>query len=78
MKLKQETDADIFRLAINTLAWNPLVQHDRIKVTVQDGWISLDGEVDKWYQKLCVESALGHMTEIKGINNDIMIKQKLL
>jgi osmotically-inducible protein OsmY len=54
------------------------VPHDRIKVTVQDGWISLNGEVDEWCRKLCVESALDHMTEIQGIDNNIMIKQKLL
>jgi len=30
----------------NILEWNVLVPHDRVKVQVQDGVVTLNGEVD--------------------------------
>ena len=39
------SDQDIARVAANNLEWNLLVPHDRVKVMVQDGQITLSGEV---------------------------------
>ncbi|MFC1971687.1 BON domain-containing protein [Chloroflexota bacterium] len=32
--------------------------HDRVKVQVQDGLVTLSGEVDWWYQKNAAEEAV--------------------
>ena len=49
----KRTDEDIAQSATNVLNWNFLVPSDRVKVKVRDGWITLSGEVDWYYQKSC-------------------------
>jgi osmotically-inducible protein OsmY len=70
----KRTDEDIARSATNVLKWNFWVPHDSVKVMVQNGWITLSGEVDWWYQKEYAEDAVRHMIGISGVTNRITIK----
>jgi len=70
----KRTDEDIARSATNVLEWNFWVPRDRVKVMVQDGWITLSGEVDFWYQKERAEDAVRHMIGVSGVTNRITIK----
>jgi osmotically-inducible protein OsmY len=67
------TDADIARAAENSLAWDISVPEDRIKVTVEQGWITLDGTVDWLYQKSAAENAIQYLAGVKGISNLITL-----
>ena len=49
--ISERTDEDIARAAANALEWHIFVPHDGIKVTVQDGWITLEGEVDWLFKR---------------------------
>jgi len=69
----QRTDPEIARAAVNALQWNALVPHDRIKVVVEDGWITLRGEVDWYYQKEEAERTVRNITGIKGVSNLITV-----
>ena len=69
----QRPDPEIARAAVNALQWNALVPHDRIKVVVEDGWITLRGEVDWYYQKEEAERTVRNITGIKGISNLITV-----
>ena len=42
----ERTDADIARAAANALEWDVSVPRDRIKVTVEKGFLTLEGQVD--------------------------------
>lgn len=44
------TDADIAWAASNALAWNAQVPQDRISVSVAQGWITLEGSVERRFQ----------------------------
>jgi len=70
----RRSDEDIARSATNVLAWNFWVPRDRVKVMVQNGWITLTGDVDWWYQKVHAEDAVRHMIGISGVTNRITIK----
>ena len=72
--LSERTDVDIARAAENALGWNVWVPKDRIKVIVERGWITLEGEVDRQYQRETAEDAVLHLTGVKGVSNHIMIK----
>src|SRR5688572_3102656 len=39
----ERSDPDIARAAVDALKWNVSVPHDRIKVRVEKGWVSLEG-----------------------------------
>ena len=71
--LSKRTDVDIARAAENALGWNVWVPKDRIKVIVERGWITLEGEVDRQYQKESAESAVQHLTGVRGVSNVIRI-----
>ncbi|HUL10661.1 MAG TPA: BON domain-containing protein [Methylococcaceae bacterium] len=70
----ERTDVDIARAAENALAWHVWVPRDRIKVIVERGWITLEGQVDWQYQKEAAENAVQHLTGVKGVMNYITIK----
>jgi osmotically-inducible protein OsmY len=72
----ERTDADIARSAANVLEWNAAVPRDRMKVTVRNGWVTLEGTVDRHYQKETAEHAVHHLMGVKGVTNAIVVKPK--
>jgi osmotically-inducible protein OsmY len=45
------SDADLAHAAINALRWNIQVPDQRLQVKVANGWLTLEGEVDRFYEK---------------------------
>jgi osmotically-inducible protein OsmY len=70
----QRSDEDIARAVANVLEWNVLVPHDRVKVQVQDGVVTLSGEVDWGYQKFAAEEAVRYLMGIIWLSNQITVK----
>jgi len=70
----KRTDADIARTAAHGLEWHALVPKDCVKIMVEDGWITLSGEVEHQYQRLAAESALRSLLGVIGISNQIAVK----
>jgi osmotically-inducible protein OsmY len=68
------TDADIARAALNALDWDVVVRDKRLTVTVSDGWVKLEGEVDWQYQRAAAERAVRHLSGVTGVTNLISIK----
>jgi osmotically-inducible protein OsmY len=73
----ERTDEDIARAAVRALEDRVTVPHDRIKVTVHDGWITLEGEVEWQYQREAAESAVRYLTGVKGVTNLILVKPRV-
>jgi len=73
----ERSDADIARTAENALDWNISVPEDRIKVTAEKGFLTLEGEVDWQYQKSAAEGAVLYLTGVKGVSNQITVKPKV-
>jgi len=48
----KRSDEDIARAVANVLEWNVLVPHDRVEVQVQDGLVTLSGEVNLGVSKI--------------------------
>ena len=70
-------DMDIARAAKNVLDWNVSVPNNKIKITVEDGWITLQGKVDLQFQRLAAEKAVRHLLGVKGISNQITLVPKM-
>jgi osmotically-inducible protein OsmY len=73
----ERNDADIARTAKNVLQWDVLVPHDRVKVTAENGYITLEGEVDWQFQRSAAERAVLRLTGVKGVSNQITVKPKV-
>jgi osmotically-inducible protein OsmY len=70
----QRSDPEIARAAVSALEARSWLPHDRIKVTVENGWITLEGDVDWQYQKEAAESAVRYLSGVKGVTNLITVK----
>jgi osmotically-inducible protein OsmY len=68
------TDADIVKSAIDVLKWDSMVPDEKIKVTVEKGWLSLEGTVDWQYQREAAARALRNLAGVRGISNLISVK----
>jgi osmotically-inducible protein OsmY len=72
------TDTEIAQAAINALQWNSAVPDDKIKVIVEDGWITLEGSVEWEYQRSNAEDAVSHLLSVCGVTNNIQLKPSVL
>ena len=70
----KRTDKDIAKSATDVLDWNLWVPSDRVKVMVQDGRITLSGDVDWYYQKEHAGDAVRHLVGVLEVINSITIK----
>jgi osmotically-inducible protein OsmY len=72
----QHTDAEIAAAALGALHWDAGVPDDRVRVTVRDGWITLEGTVDWQFQKEAADQAVRALIGAKGLSNIILVKPK--
>lgn len=73
---KKTNDDEIAQRAVNVIGWNTTIPDEKVKVKVQDGWITLTGEVDWHYQRQSAESAVRKLSGVAGVVNSIMVKPR--
>ena len=73
----QRTDEDIAAAAVNALKSHISVPADKIKVTVSNGWVKLEGEVEWHYQRISAENAVRYLQGVKGVSNLITVKPRV-
>lgn len=71
---QQRSDADIALAAETVLKWQARVPADRIQVQVEQGWVTLRGEVEWDYQRQQAEKAVRALTGVLGLRNAISLK----
>jgi osmotically-inducible protein OsmY len=74
----KRTDEDIARACVVALEANHSVPHDRIKVVVNHGRITLEGEVEWQYERQAAANAVRNLTGVTGVSNEIRIKARVL
>jgi len=75
--IDQRPDPDIARDAVAALKSELPISHDRIKVIVKDGWVTLEGAVEWQYQKNTADSAVRRVKGVKGVTNVVTVKPKV-
>lgn len=70
------SDTEIAHTAVNALRWDTQVPNDGIKMTVRDGWITLDGDVEWQYQRAAAEQAVQNLMGVRGVTNLIVVQPK--
>jgi osmotically-inducible protein OsmY len=73
----ERTDTDIAQVAVDALKWRTAVPADRIKVLVQNGWVTLEGNVEWQYQRDAAFEAVHHLIGVKGVANMITLKPRV-
>ncbi|OUM00906.1 BON domain-containing protein [Variovorax sp. JS1663] len=72
----ERTDADIAMAVERALEWNVLVPDGRIRPMVENGWVSLIGEVEWAYQRQAAEFAVRNLLGVTGVTNRVLVKPK--
>jgi osmotically-inducible protein OsmY len=72
----RRTDPEIARDAVHELESHVSIPADGIKVTVKDGWVTLEGTVDWEYQSSVAESAMKKLKGVSGVTNKIQVRPK--
>lgn len=70
------TDAEIAEAVLNALKWHSAIREDKLKIKVEDGLVTLEGEVDWEYQRNSASIVAEDLTGVRGIINNIKISHK--
>jgi osmotically-inducible protein OsmY len=73
----QRSDADIAAAAIDRLGWDVLVPPDSVKAKVEDGWVTLTGQVGWYYQQMAAEEDVRRLFGVVGVSNQTTIMPKV-
>jgi osmotically-inducible protein OsmY len=68
------SDEDIAAAAADRLFWDSIVPKDRVKVTVEKGWVTLSGNVDWHFQREAADQDVQRLMGVRGVANEIGIK----
>jgi osmotically-inducible protein OsmY len=74
----KRTDAEIAKAVLDALLWHSFVIEDKIKIKVEDGIVTLEGEVEWEYQRNSAQIAIQDLTGVKSVRNLILIKPKVV
>jgi osmotically-inducible protein OsmY len=66
-------DSDIARAIAHILEWNVQIPEGKVHARVQNGWVTLDGEVEHEYQRREVERMVRHVRGVTGVSNSITV-----
>ena len=67
-------DTDIARAIAHVLEWNVQVPEGKVHARVQDGWVTLEGEVEYDYQRHEVERMVRNVRGVTGVTDLIAVK----
>jgi osmotically-inducible protein OsmY len=71
---EKKNDNEIAAEILKAFKWNWRIPNDKIKVIVENGWVTLAGEL-KWnYQREAVKESVKNLLGVIGIANNITIK----
>jgi len=71
-----KTNAEIATEVLNALKASWEVPSEKIKVKVEDGWVTLTGELGWNYQKDAAKDAIVNLMGVTGVTNNITIKSE--
>ncbi len=69
------TDTEIANAAINAIERNVSVPNGKVIVKVDNGWITLLGELEWAYEKDTIRRIAENVSGVKGITNNIILKK---
>lgn len=71
-----KTDAEIANEVLNALSANWSVPDNKVTVKVENGWVTLNGDLHWNYQKEAAKTAIKYLSGVKGVSNNIKIQSE--
>lgn len=71
------SDTEIADAVVHALKWNIAVPDGKIMAKVENGVVSIEGEVEWDFQRAAAESSVVHIAGVKMVNNFVTIQPKI-
>ncbi|HWP42390.1 MAG TPA: BON domain-containing protein [Blastocatellia bacterium] len=75
--LMSRTDAEIAEAVRRALEWDVTVPDERIKSTVSNGWVTLEGTVNLLRERIDAERAVRRLAGVRGVTNLIAVSPSI-
>ena len=72
----ERSDTDIAKAARRAIEWHSQLPTDKIKVKVDDGWVTLEGMVNWNYQRNRAAQAVRYLTGVRGVTNQLNVRSR--
>ena len=72
----KRSDSEIALAAVNALSWNARVPDEKVKVMVEDGHVTLTGEVDWNHQHATAGQCVAHLLGVRGLTNHVKVRPR--
>jgi osmotically-inducible protein OsmY len=69
-------DTEIAKDVLDSFKWNWEIPKDKVKVKVEKGWVTLEGELGWNYQKEAAKRSVNNIIGVKAVTNKITIKSE--
>jgi osmotically-inducible protein OsmY len=73
----KKSDTEVAQAIITAIRWNNIIDENKIKVKVESGWVTLEGEVEWSFEKNAIEHTIENLIGVRGVSNLITISSKL-
>jgi len=73
----KRTDEDIAQTCVSAFKANYSVPDNKIKIVVNNGWVTLEGEVEWQFQRQAALNAVRYLTGVIGVSNNITVKARV-
>jgi hypothetical protein len=64
-------------LQMTAMKWNWSVPDEKIKLKVEDSWVTLEGSVEWNYQREAAQKCVSDLIGVKGVTNKIKLESKI-
>jgi osmotically-inducible protein OsmY len=72
----KRSDSEIAQAAASALRLNSMVPEGKVQIEIENGWVTLTGEVDWRYQAVRAEQCIRPLAGVRGLSNRITIKPR--
>jgi osmotically-inducible protein OsmY len=70
----KRADDEIAAAALSHLSWDMSIPADAVKVKVENGYVTLTGQIDWYYQRESAASIIRSLGGVTGVSNQLSIK----
>lgn len=73
----ERTDTELAHRVLDAMRWDVEIPDERLKAKVENGWVTLEGEVDWNFQREAADRAIRYLGGVKGLSNLIGVKPQV-
>lgn len=73
----KRSDEQIAEAALSRMAWDVSIPDNSVSVKVEDGYVTLTGEVPYYYQKEAAEQSVRGLYGVTGVSNHTTLKSRV-